>query len=406
MSSNPHIAIVGGGLVGLTAALALQQSDREICVVESSTLQHQDSSGLNARSIALSYASVQIFKALGLWAEIKKQSSPIKTIHISSQGRWGAARLRASEYDLEAMGYVIESQKLGAILLNRVRQYESISLETGAEFESIEFSERVQLRYRSGKKMHKLSAGMGLIADGAQSKARSMLGIEHIRVDYQQAAIIANVEVSEPIPGAAYERFTDHGPLAMLPLGQNRYACVWTHDPQSNERLMQLDDREFAESLQQSFGLRLGFVERVGQRHSFPLYRIEALERVKNRCLLIGNAANTLHPVAGQGFNLALRDIASLTDLIGDLAIQTLDESSIITLLDEFQSLRKVEQRNVVRLGDTLVGLFSNNLPVLKQFRAGALVLLDIIPLLKTEVAMAGMGFSFSANPMLRGRLR
>ena len=121
---------------------------------------------------------------------------------------------------------------------------------------------------------------------------------------------------------------------------------------------------------------------------------------------MIGNAANTLHPVAGQGFNLALRDIASLTDLIGDLAIQTLDESSIITLLDEFQSLRKVEQRNVVRLGDTLVGLFSNNLPVLKQFRAGALVLLDIIPLLKTEVAMAGMGFSFSANPMLRGRLR
>ncbi len=404
MASKTDIAVIGGGLVGLSAALALSRSDRHISVLESSSLQQQESTGLNARSIALSYASVQIFKALGLWPEIKKQSSPIKTIHISSQGRWGATRLRASEYDIEAMGYVIESRKLGAILLDHTLQSKSISLETGAEFESLDFASGVQLGYRSEKKLQKVGASLVLIADGAQSKARSRLGIEHISIDYQQAAIIANVEVSQPVPGAAYERFTDHGPLAMLPLGANRYACVWTHDPQSSERLMQLDDQQFVESLQQAFGFRLGFIERVGQRYGFPLHRTEALELVKNRCLVIGNAANTLHPVAGQGFNLALRDIASLSHLLGSQEIRPFDEQSIIRLLEEYQSLRTTEQRSVVRLGDGLVSLFSNDLPVLRQFRAGALALLDIIPPLKTEVAMSGMGFGYAGNPMLRGR--
>jgi 2-octaprenyl-6-methoxyphenol hydroxylase len=169
---------------------------------------------------------------------------------------------------------------------------------------------------------------------------------------------------------------------------------------------MQLNDQQFAESLQQSFGFRLGFIERVGQRYSFPLHRTEALELVKNRCLLIGNAANTLHPVAGQGFNLALRDVASLSHLLESQAIEIFNQDSIIRLLDEYQSLRTAEQRSVVRLGDGLVNLFSNDLPVLKQVRAGALALLDVIPPLKAEVALSGMGFGFAGNPMLRGRTR
>jgi len=406
MHRKPDIAIVGGGLIGLSTALALQHPGRKISVIESSALLQQNSEGLNSRSIVLSYASVQIFKALGLWQEIKTQASAIKNIHISSQGQWGVTRLAASEYDLEAMGYVIESQKLGAVLLDQARRSKSIRLETGADFESIEFAERVQLRYRKDKKSHEMRSGLVIIADGAQSVARSSLGIEHRRIDYQQSAIITNVEVSQPILGAAYERFTDKGPLAMLPLGGTAYACVWTHTPQSSEQMMQLDDIQFARALQQCFGFRLGFVERIGQRFSFPLYRTEALRLTRNRCLLIGNAANSLHPVAGQGLNLALRDVACLSHLLGDRAIGTLDEYSIVQLLDEYEVLRTAEQRRVAGLGDGLVSLFSNNLPVLRQFRAGALALLDILPPLKAEVAMAGMGFSFSGNPMLRGQVR
>jgi 2-octaprenyl-6-methoxyphenol hydroxylase len=406
MPRKSDIAIIGGGLVGLSAALALQKPDRNIRILESSSAQLEDSSGLNARSIALSYASIQIFKALGLAQEIKKQASPIKTIHVSSRGRWGVTRLRASEYELEAMGYVIESQKLAAILFEQVQRHKSITLETGAEFESLEFADQVQLQFKQDKKPRKLKASLVLIADGAQSKARSSLGIEHRMIDYQQAAIITNVEMSQPVSGAAYERFTDQGPLAMLPLGGSRYACVWTHDPLSSEHLMRLDDDGFSESLQQNFGHRLGFVERIGQRFCFPLHRTEALKLVKNRCLLVGNAANTLHPVAGQGLNLALRDVASLSHLLEAQMISALDEDSIIGLLDEYETLRTAEQRSVVRLGDGLVSLFSNDLPLLKQFRAGVLALLDIIPPLKAEIAMSGMGFGFAGNPMLRGRIR
>lgn len=400
------LAIIGGGLVGLSAALALQKPNLTITVLESSSLPQRDSSGLNARSIALSYASIQIFKALGLLQEIKKQASPIKSIHISSRGRWGVTRLQASDYDLDAMGYVIESQKLSAILLDQVQRSKSISLTTDAEFASLEFADQLQLQYKQNKKLQNLNASLVLIADGAQSKARSCLGIEHRMIDYQQAAIIANVEVSQPLAGAAYERFTERGPLAMLPLGASRYACVWTHDPQSSEHLMQLDDTDFCESLQRSFGYRLGFIERVGRRYCFPLHRTEALELAKNRCLLVGNAANTLHPVAGQGLNLALRDVACLSHLLESRAISSFEEDSVIQLLQEYQYQRKVEQARVVRLGDGLVSLFSNDLPMLKHFRAGALALLDIVPPLKAEVAMSGMGFGFGGNPMLRGRMR
>jgi 2-octaprenyl-6-methoxyphenol hydroxylase len=406
MPKNPDIAIIGGGLVGLSAALALQQTDRSICIIESGNLQQRESGGLNARSIALSYASVQIFRALGLWREISKKASAIKTIHISSQGQWGVTRLHAQEYKLPAMGYVIESQHLGAILLDQVKQSNWIRLQSEAEFVSARFGDQVELAFRQRDKLQNLQAKLVLIADGSQSKARSSLGIEHRLIDYQQSAIITNVEVSKPGEAIAYERFTIAGPLAMLPLGGNRYACVWTHDPEHSDALMLLDDEQFAASLQRSFGYRLGFLERIGTRHCFPIHRMEAQGLVKDRCLLIGNAANTLHPVAGQGLNLALRDIASLHHILEDQDIGSLELTSILNLLDCYQELRVSEQQQVVQLGDGLVNLFSNDLPILKQFRAGALALLDLVPALKAEVAITGMGFGSDGNPMLRGRIR
>jgi len=405
MSANADIVVIGGGLVGLSAALALQQPGRHISILESSALQQKQPAGLNARSIALSYASVQIFKALGLWREIKSRASPIKTIHISSQGEWGVTRLQASDYELEAMGYVVESRVLDKILLDRIRRSKSISLITRASFESVEFSDCVNLAYRSEDKLQELDTSLVLVADGTQSKTRSSLGIDHRSIDYAQAAIIANVEVSQPTPGVAYERFTKSGPLAMLPLGGGRYACVWTHDPATSSELVQLDDEQFIASLQNCFGYRLGYIEKVSPRFCFPLHRTEALGLVKNRCLLLGNAANTLHPVAGQGLNLALRDVASLSHLFRHQRIQSLDELSIRQLLDDYESSRVVDQRQVARLGDGMVSLFSNDLPVLKTLRAGALALLDILPPLKTEVAMSGMGFSYGGNSMLRGRM-
>jgi 2-octaprenyl-6-methoxyphenol hydroxylase len=406
LQKQESVAIVGGGLIGLCAALALQQTGRTVSVIESSPLlqSEKDPTGLNARSIALSYASVQILKALNIWSEVKHLASPIRTIHISSKGHWGVSRLKASDYELDALGYVIESQLLGSCLLEKINQSESITIFTRSTFESIKVEESLQLSYRSPEGINQLQADLILVADGAQSKARESLGIKHETIDYEQSAIITNVCFDKPLAAAAYERFTESGPLAMLPLGRNRYACVWTCKPAAAVELMMLDDAEFMQSLQQCFGFRLGFIEQVGKRFSFPLQRTEAKSLTENRCVMIGNAANALHPVAGQGFNLGLRDIASLQGLLEGQSIA--DPASLLQLLTAYEQLRQSEQTQVIRLGDGLVSLFSNDLPLLKNIRSAVLGLLDIMPGLKSEVALSGMGLATGGNAMVRGHLR
>jgi len=399
------IVIVGGGMVGLCAALALQKNGRKICLLEAANLHQPESGGLNARSIALSYSSVQIFKALGVWSSIKKQAAPIRNIHISSQGRWGVSRLRASDYGIDALGYVIESRHLTASLLEKVEACEHINLLSEARFESIDNDAEVRIGYSYQQQQHQHDAKLALIADGASSSARASLGIEHNTIDYGQAAIITNVEFEKPLPGFAYERFTEQGPLAILPLSANRCACVWTRRKEQADDLMQADEQAFIEALQDCFGFRMGFIDKIGNRFCFDLKRTEAVQLIENRCVLIGNAANALHPVAGQGFNLALRDVAVLYELLAGKQVNELDEAAIGELLHQYEVNRKAEQRQVVRLGDGLVSLFSNEMPLLNHLRAGGLALLDQLPPLKTQVAMSGMGMTFGGNALLRGRL-
>ncbi len=388
------IGIIGGGLVGLCAALALQHAGQRIAVIEATRLQQPETGGLNARSIALSYSSVQIFKALGIWRSIKQQAAAIEHINISSQGRWGITRLRAGDYDIPALGYVIENQHLAAGLLQQVEASEQINLITDAAFKSINNGQTVAIGYQHKNCSHQLSCRLALVADGAGSKARDALDIDHNRIDYGQSAIITNIAFDKPLANYAYERFTDQGPLATLPLGGKRYACVWARENETAKSLMQADDAVFIQALQACFGYRMGYIEQIGERFCFALNRTEASQLIKGKCVLIGNAANTLHPVAGQGFNLALRDVATLYELL-----------KTETSLDEYQHLRQREQQQVVRLGDGLVSLFSNQLPVLDHLRAGSLALLDQLSPLKTQVAMSGMGLSFGGNVMLRGHL-
>ena len=399
------ITIVGGGLVGLSAALALQGSGQTIKVIESSSLHHPESGGLNARSIAVSYSSVQIFRALGVWQSIKKQAAAIRNIHVSSQRYWGVTRLSASELELDAMGYVIESRLLAASLLEKVEASDNIELLTGAQFESIETNDKSRVCYQFEGQHYQQLSSLAIIADGANSSAREHLGVEHDTVDYGQTAIITNLEFSKPVDAMAYERFTEQGPLAILPLGGKRYACVWTRNIEDAGALMQLDEAEFIDELQRCFGFRMGYIEAIGQRFSFDLQRVEARQLTKGQCLLIGNAANALHPVAGQGFNLALRDIATLYDLLGGQKMSDLDDATKLNLLAAYEANRKAEQNRVIRMGDGLVSLFSNQLPVLNHLRAGSLAALDLLPPLKTQVALSGMGMSFGGNALLRGRL-
>jgi 2-octaprenyl-6-methoxyphenol hydroxylase len=399
------IAIIGGGLVGLCAALVLQHARRSVTIVEAGNLEQVRTEGLNARSIALSASSVQIFRALGIWPQIEAQAAPIRHIHVSSRGRWGVTRLQAAEYQLDALGYVIESQALGRCLLDAVAASKNIKLQQNATFESITQDATVNIGYRKNGRLTRLEARLALIADGAQSPARAALGIGHQTIDYGQAVVISNVEVSKPKIDTAYERFTPQGPLAMLPLGGRRYACVWTLTPQQAEAACAQDDTAFRAALQDCFGFRLGLIERAGKRFSIPIQRTRADTLQCGNCLLIGNAANALHPVAGQSFNLSLRDIACLYELLSEQSLEDLDAGKFGVLADEYERLRLQEQRQVIGYGDGLVTLFSNDLPLFDHLRAAGLGLLDLLPPLKAQAALAGMGMTFGGNRLLRGHL-
>lgn len=399
------VAIIGGGLIGLSAALMLQHPGRRVTVVEASDLGRRQPGGLNARSIALAASSVQIFRALGIWQQIESRAAAIRHIHVSSRGRWGVTRLRATDYELDALGYVVENNALNEVLLDALQASKNIQLEDNSEFDSIQQGETVELDYRKNGRLEKLESSIALVADGAGSQARAALGIGHQTVDYGQAVVISNVEVSQPRVDTAFERFTSQGPLAMLPLGQKTYACVWTLRLDQAESVCGLDDASFSAQLQDCFGYRLGLVERVGDRFSIPLQRTRADALQQGRCLLAGNAANALHPVAGQSFNLGLRDVACLYELLADQALQKLDGDSIGEVAREYENLRLREQSQVIRYGDGLVTLFSNQLPLFDHARAAGLGLLDLVPALKTQAAFAGMGLTFGGNRLLRGHL-
>ena len=391
--------------MGLCAALVLQHPARRVSIIEAGKLDQAKGDGLNARSIALSISSVQIFRALGIWPQIEALAAPIRRIHVSSRGHWGVTRLDARDYQLNALGYVIESQTLSHCLLQAVENSGDIELRQNAEFESIRQDATVTIGFRSDQRSQQIETGMALIADGAQSKARTALGIGHSVIDYGQSVVISNVEVSKPKTDTAYERFTPGGPLAMLPLGGKRYACVWTLAPDRASLACNQEDAEFNSALQKCFGFRLGRIERVGKRFSIPIQRTQADSLQCGRCLLIGNAANALHPVAGQSFNLSLRDIACLYELLSERQSTDFDGERFTSLANDYESQRNAEQKQVIGYGDGLVSLFSNELPVIDHLRAASLGLIDLVPALKTQAAFTGMGMCFGGNRLLRGRL-
>ena len=398
------LLIVGGGPVGLCAALALQQSDRSIVLLEASEKPEQQTSGLNARSIALSGSTVQVFKAIGIWEQLQAYATPMSHVHVSTRGQFGVTRLHADEVGVDALGYVVESYHLTACLLQAVQACQSITVEYGATVNSLQQSEeQVEIDFEQATRTEKLLGWLCLVADGARSKLRGSLGIEADQVDYGQSLIICNAEVSKPQAETAFERFTDQGPLAMLPLGGERYACVWTMSPELAESRMSLGESDFIDELQDCFGMRLGYINCIGDRFSVPLYRTSTQQLTEGRCLMLGNAANALHPVAGQSYNLSIRDIAVLQSLMSD-SLMLQDKQQVDVLMQSFREGRVHEQNQVIRYSDTLVSLFSNNLSPVRQARGFGLAALDLVNPLKTHLAFVGMGLAFGGNPMLRGK--
>ena len=395
------VCIVGGGLVGLTAALAFSRQGREVCLLESSNLQQPAPKQLDARSLALSHSSIQILSKLGVWAELQAEAAAIRHIHVSSAGHFGVTRLHARDLDLEAMGQVVEYHVLARHLLEQAQRDGHIRIVSPASFTSLQpLSSAIEVTCQLEQAVNQIEAAVLLVADGAGSSAREALGIGASVQDFAQHALIANVQIGHDGEGVAYERFTDEGPLALLPLTDRRYALVWTNPPERTQRLLDMSPQEFLSALHKRFGYRLGRFSAVGERVAFPLRLTRADRLVSGRCVVIGNAANTLHPVAGQGLNLAMRDIATLYDLLQG---RDLDHEYFPAQLQSYPELRKRDQNLAVGLSSSLVQLFSNRLPLLNHARAGALAALDLCPPAKHEFSWVGMGFGATASSLMRG---
>lgn len=390
------IAIIGGGLVGASLGCALapliRHAGLRVAVIEAAALADEGLDGyqpsFDARASAIAQGSRMHFQTLGVWPALAREAQPIATIHVSERGRLGATRLSAAELGVEALGYVMPNAWMGRVLHARLAELE-LGWHCPARVEGIvPQADGHRLTLSDGDE---LQAGLTVLADGGRSGLKERLGIASREAPYRQTALIANLEVSRPHHGMAFERFTADGPLALLPLSGNRMELVWTHLAGTENETLALGDGDFLARLQGVFGERVGRFKRVGQRHVYPLSLVTAEEPVRPGLAVLGNAAHALHPVAGQGFNLALRGVM---DLVAALE-RSLAEGRApgdTTVMSDFEARRSRDRHNVIRFSDGLIRLFGVSHPLLSHARAAGLVGLNLAGPLRRALARRAMG--------------
>jgi 2-octaprenyl-6-methoxyphenol hydroxylase len=401
---NVDVAIVGGGLVGASLALALEPTGLKVALVEGVAPDASAQPSFDDRTTALGNGTRRTFEALGVWSQIAPQAAAIRHIHVSDAGRYGFARLAAEEHGIEAFGYVVTNRCLGAALRAGLARLPQIELRMPAECTAVTLGESsVTVATRPGAQP--LHAKLVVAADGAQSRVREAAGLGAAVEDYGQVAIVAHVRASRPADGTAFERFTPTGPFAVLPLYDGAYGVVWTLTPQAAERVLALSDAAYLAELQQAFGWRIGRVEAVGRRNAYPLRLTRATQLTGPRVVLIGNAAQGLHPVAGQGFNLGLRDAATLAELLAETVRHGAGRADVGApeVLTEFAARRAADRDGVTRFTDGLVKLFGDTRPGVPLLRDLGLLLFDLSPTAKQALSRLSVGFAGRIPRLGRG---
>jgi 2-octaprenyl-6-methoxyphenol hydroxylase len=387
------VIIVGGGMAGATLALAishLTQGKLAVHLVEANAPGAQDHPGFDARAIALAAGTCQQLAHIGVWQALASCATPISTVHVSDRGHAGFVTLTAEEYRLDALGHVVELHDVGQRLFKRLQNAPGVTLHCPDRVDRFTRSEeQVTVTLQSGKQ---LTGELLVAADGSRSSIAGQLNIDWQQSPYDQAAVIANVTTSVAHQGRAFERFTEHGPLAMLPMSQGRSSLVWCHPREKQQQVASWSDEQFCEELQKAFGWRLGRILHTGKRSVYPLALSTASSSVSHRAVLVGNAAQTLHPIAGQGFNLGMRDVMTLAETLSHAFIEQSDVGSYPLLL-RYNQRRQADKAATIGVTDGLVHLFANRWAPLVVGRNLGLMAMELFTPARDALAQRTLGW-------------
>ncbi|MDF4518212.1 2-octaprenyl-6-methoxyphenyl hydroxylase [Vibrio parahaemolyticus] len=383
------VVIAGGAMAGATLALAIEylsQGALRVAVVEPFKAQSEQHPGFDSRSIALSYGTVNLLRHLELWSAIEPFSTPIEHIHVSDRSHAGMTDITKQDVGVEALGYVVELADVGRVYQELLTHSTAIDLYCPNSAKHItRTQESVTIELASGEL---LNAKLLVAADGAVSQCCQQIGLELSEHDFDQVAVIANIVTQEPHQGRAFERFTENGPVALLPMSDNRMSLVWCLRPDEAQIVMELSESEFLERLQQDFGWRLGAMQKVGLRASYPLLLRHRKQNISHRFAIVGNAAQTLHPIAGQGFNLGIRDVVTLAE---ELVKQGEDVGRYQGLI-RFSQRREADRNETIWLTSSLVHVFSNDLLAMRIGRNTALAAMDNLSIFKQPLLRHTLG--------------
>lgn len=385
------LLIGGGGLAGNCLALALKDCGLKIAIIEACSREQLHNSPAGDRALALAAGTVALLEDLRAWQSVKQHATPIEHIHVSDQGHFGKTRLSAKQEGVEALGYVITAREIESQVAQLVVDAGITQLCPARIIGLSASSEAVHVSLQQDSESVNLTAKLLVGADGGESTIRKLLEIAQHKTDYGQTAIVTTVKTFLPHHNTAYERFTAFGPLALLPQGKYQASVVWTRSHEQAADLMACSEKDFISELQNCFGYRLGELTLAAPRRAFPLTLIRAEQMLAQRTVIIGNAVHQLHPVAGQGFNLGLRDVVQLAQML--ISQQQQDEDiGAANFLQQYAKLRQQDHDRVINLTDSLVKLFSTPHLSIAAVRNIGLTLLDHIPAAKKLLARQAMG--------------
>jgi 2-octaprenyl-6-methoxyphenol hydroxylase len=400
------VAVCGGGLVGATLALALAELALDVVLIEAHPYGTFGQPSFDDRTTALSNGSRRIFEALRVWPLLEREATAIRRIHVSDRGRFGFARLDAAEQGLSALGFVVVNRAIGAALWRRLEE-STVRILAPAKVRGMRpIDGRQRIECDLGQQgSAAVETKLAIAADGAQSALREAAGIGAQTWNYEQTALVTNVLAQRFHDHVAYERFTPSGPLALLPMSEGRLGLIWTFTADVAQSIAEANDAEFLARLQDAFGFRLGRFMRVGTRQLYPLALTRADAHIAERLAIVGNAAQTLHPIAGQGFNLGLRDAASLAEVLADGRAQqraAFDPGDGLWL-ERYREWRTTDRSNIVRFTDGLVRLFAQPFGPIKALRDVGMLAFDLMPAAKGALAQLSLGAAGRIPKLARG---